>query len=155
SVRFAGAILQVGGEINGISLGSVGRGTQMDHIEVIAAADDNMEFWGGTVNVKYAAFMFGNDDMYDFDDGYSGKAQFVFAIKTSTNDTATVATKDADNGFECDADDQQSGNGSGHAIFSAPSDNGSGHLTGYRSHPVFYNCTMIGTNKRQETSDNT
>ena len=148
SVRYAGAILQVGGEINGISLGSVGRGTTMDHIEVIAAADDNMEFFGGTVNVKYATFMFSNDDMFDWDDGYSGKVQNVFAIKASTNDTATASTKDADNGFEMDADDQQSGNGSGVAIGTIASG-------GYRSHPVIYNCTMIGNNKTKETSDNT
>ncbi len=155
SVRFAGQILQVGGELNGISLGSIGRGTTVDHVEVISAADDNMEFWGGTVNVKNCTFMFGNDDMFDWDDGYSGKVQNIFAIKTSSNDTLSGGTKDADNGFEMDSDDQQSGNGSGHALFSAPSDNGFGHLCGYRSHPVIYNCTFIGSNKRKETSDNT
>jgi len=153
SVRYSGAILTVGGEINGISLGSVGRGTTMDHIEVISAADDNMEFWGGTVNVKNSVFMFGNDDMYDFDDGYSGHAQNIFSIKASANDTlggtgAGTGSGAADNGFECDSDDQQSGNGSGVAI-------GTIAVGGYRSHPVFYNCTMIGNNKRQETSDNT
>jgi hypothetical protein len=161
SVRYAGAILQVGGEINGISLGSVGRGTVIDHVEVVSAADDNMEFFGGTVNVKYASFMFGNDDMFDWDLGYSGKVQNVFSVKTSSNDTTGGLTGfgsgsgAADNGFEMDADDQQSGNGSGKAIGSSPSSNGNGHLTGYRSHPVIYNCTMIGNNKRQENSDNT
>ena len=153
SVRYAGAILTVGGEINGISVGAVGRGTTMDHLEVISAADDNMEFWGGTVNVKNSVFMFGNDDMYDFDDGYSGHAQNIFSIKASQNDTLGGAgtgsgSGAADNGFECDSDDQQSGNGSGVAI-------GTIIDGGYRSHPVFYNCTMIGNNKRQETSDNT
>jgi hypothetical protein len=106
----------------------------MEHIEVIAAADDNMEFWGGTVQVKYAAFMFGNDDMYDYDDGYNGKAQFVFSCKSSTNDTL-VTSPAADNGFECDADDQKSN------LFP-------------RSHPIFYNCTMIGNGKKILTSDN-
>ena len=153
SVRYSGAILQVGGEINGISLGSVGRGTIMDHVEVISAADDNCEFWGGTVNLKNCVFMFGNDDMYDFDDGYSGHAQNIFSIKAAGNDTlggagAGTGSGAADNGFECDSDDQASGNGSGVAI-------GTIVDGGYRSHPVFYNCTMIGNNKRQESSDNT
>ncbi len=148
SVRYAGQILQVGGELNGISFGSVGRGTIVDHVEVISAADDNMEFWGGTVNIKNCTFMFGNDDMFDWDDGYSGKVQNVFSIKVSTADTASAATKDADNGFEMDSDDQQSGNGSGVAI-------GTIQAGGYRSHPVIYNVTMIGNNKRTESSDNT
>jgi hypothetical protein len=134
SVRFAGAVLSVGAEINGISWGSVGRGTTVEHVEVISAADDNMEFFGGTVNVKHAVFMFGNDDMFDYDLDYKGKAQFIFSIKSSTNDTIITA-KDADNGFECDADDNKS------------------NLTP-RSHPVIYNCTMIGNGKQILTSDN-
>ncbi len=148
SIRNAGAVLQVGGEINALSLGSVGRGTTIDHVDIVSSADDGMEFWGGTVNIKYVNFMFGNDDMFDWDDGYSGHAQFIFGIKSSSADTANAATKDADNGFECDADDQASGNGSGVAI-------GTIAAGGYRSHPVIYNATMIGHNKRQETSDNT
>jgi len=118
-------------------------------------------FFGGTVNVKNSIFSFGNDDGFDWDLGYSGKAQNIVVIKTSSNDTLGGLTGfgsgegAADNGFEMDSDDQQSGNGSGKTIGSAPSDNGSGHLTGYRSHPIIYNCTFIGNNKRKETSDNT
>jgi hypothetical protein len=134
SVRYAGAILQVGGEINGISLGSVGAGTTVEHIEVISAADDNIEFFGGKVNIKYATFLFGNDDMFDWDDAYSGKSQFIFGIKSSTNDTITTS-KDADNGFEMDADDQKS------------------NLLP-RSHPIIYNTTFIGNGKQKLTSDN-
>jgi hypothetical protein len=133
SIRFAGAILQVGGELNALSLGSVGRGTTIDHVEVVSCADDGIELWGGTVNLKYCVSLFGNDDMFDFDDGWSGKAQFLFGLKTSTNDTLTSV--DADNGFECDADDQKSNN--------TP-----------RSHPVIYNCTIIGNEKKVRTSDN-
>lgn len=133
SIRHAGAILQVGGELNALSLGSVGRGTTIEHIEVISCADDAIEFWGGTVNVKYFSTMFGNDDMFDWDDGYKGKAQFLFGIKTGTTDTLTSV--DADNGFEMDADDQKS------------------NLLP-RSHPVIYNATFISNNKQVRTSDN-
>ncbi len=133
SIRHAGAILQVGGEINGLTLGSVGRGTTIEHVEVISTADDAIEFFGGTVDVKYFATLFGNDDMLDWDDGYSGRIQFAFGIKSSTNDTLTSA--DADNGFEMDADDQKS------------------NLL-VRSHPYIYNVTMIGNAKRVLTSDN-
>ncbi|MBL0103757.1 MAG: hypothetical protein IPP51_08370 [Bacteroidetes bacterium] len=134
SIRHSGAVLQVGGEINGLTLGSVGRGTTIEHIEVISCADDAMEFFGGTVNVKYFATLFGNDDMFDWDDGYSGKSQFIFGIKSSTNDTINTSP-DADNGFEMDADDQKS------------------NLLP-RSHPSIYNVTMIGSGKKVLTSDN-
>lgn len=130
SIRHSGAILAVGNELNGLSLGSVGRGTTLEHIEVISCGDDNIEFFGGTVNVKYCTSLFGNDDMYDWDLGWSGKAQFLFGMKSDN----TFAV-DNDNGFEADADDQKSNN--------TP-----------RSHPIIYNCTLIGNSKTTLTSDN-
>lgn len=131
SIRHSGAILVLGGELNGLSLGSVGRGTTIDHIEIVSCADDAIEFWGGTVNVKNYATLFGNDDMFDWDDAYSGKSQFIFGIKAAD----TTASADADNGFEMDADDQKS------------------NITP-RSHPVIYNATMIGNAKTTLSSDN-
>lgn len=130
SIRHAGAVLQVGGELNALSLGSVGRGTTIDHIEIVSCADDNVELWGGTVDLKYIAMLFGNDDNLDFDDGWRGRAQFIYVQKT--DNTASV---DNDNGFEMDGDDQRS------------------NLLP-RSHPVIYNVTMIGNSKTVQTSDN-
>ena len=120
SIRHSGASLVVGAELNGLTLGSVGRGTTIEHIEITSCADDNIEFFGGTVNVKYLTMLFGNDDMLDWDDGYTGKIQFVFGMKT--DNTASV---DADNGFEMDADDQKS------------------NLLP-RSHPIIYNVSNEG-----------
>jgi hypothetical protein len=130
SIRFAGAILTVGAEINALSLGSVGRGTTIDHLDIVASADDGIELWGGTVNLKYISLLFGNDDMLDWDDGYRGKVQFLFGLKAPV--TYSV---DSDNGIEADADDQKSNNL-------------------LRSHPVIYNATFIGNSKSTQTSDN-
>ena len=148
SLRFTGAVLAVGAEINGLTLASVGRGTTLNNIEIVSCADDNIEFFGGTVNLKHAVMMFGNDDGLDYDLGYSGKIQNVFLVKTSQNDTLTTVYGAADNGIEADSDDQASGNASGVAI-------GTIAVGGYRSHPIIYNVTMIGNNKRKETTDNT
>ena len=99
SIRFAGAILSVGAELNGLSLASVGRGTTIEHLDIISSADDNIEFFGGTVNIRYVAGLYGNDDMFDYDLGWTGKCQFLFGMKTDL--TASV---DSDNGFEMDTD---------------------------------------------------
>lgn len=100
SIRHGGAILSVGSEINGLTLGSVGRGTTLEHIEIVSCGDDNIELFGGTVNLKYCTTLFGNDDMFDYDLGWSGKAQFLFGMKapwsssntSATNGTATIAS---------------------------------------------------------------
>ena len=48
SIRHGGALIGEGNEINGLTLGGVGSGTEIDHIEVVANVDDGVEFFGGT-----------------------------------------------------------------------------------------------------------
>jgi hypothetical protein len=50
SIRHAGVVFQPNKELNGLSLGAVGRGTTIEHVETFATADDGFEFFGGTVN---------------------------------------------------------------------------------------------------------
>ena len=131
SIRHSGAILAVGAEINGLTLASVGRGTTVDHIEIVSCADDNIEIFGGTVNLKYITTLFGNDDMFDYDLGWKGKAQFFFGMKN----TAAGTSPDNDNGIEADSDDNASN-------------------VALRSHPVLYNFTILGNGKATPTADN-
>jgi hypothetical protein len=58
----------------------VGRQTIIDHVEVIANADDGVEFFGGTVNCKNLVVAFCGDDAFDLDQGYRGKGQFWLGI---------------------------------------------------------------------------
>jgi len=82
SIRHAGTSLGEGDEINGLTLGGVGSGTTIDHIEIIDSADDGLEFFGGTVNCRYIAVAFCGDDSFDMDMGYQGRGQFWLAIQT-------------------------------------------------------------------------
>lgn len=136
SVRHAGAYIgtnTAGNELNGISLYSVGRGTKIDHCETVAAADDNFELFGGTVDLKYCSVLYGDDDFYDYDLGWKGRMQFCFGI---AGDSLT-GLHSTDNGYEADADD-----------------NGSS-TTFDRSHPLIYNTTLIGNGHIIPTADNT
>ena len=133
SIRHSGANLLVGSEINGLTLASVGRGTKIEHIEIVSCADDNIEIFGGTVDLKYCTTLYGNDDMYDYDLGWTGKAQFLFGMKADFNGTPHVS-QDNDNGFECDGGDN------------------SQLLT--PSNPTIYNATILGNAKVDGTADN-
>ena len=82
SIRHGGAELAPGDEINGLTLGAVGSGTQMDHIEVLSNSDDGIEFFGGSVSIKYAVVAFCGDDSYDWDLGWRGKGQFWFSLNS-------------------------------------------------------------------------
>ena len=95
SIRHGGTLLESNKELNGLSLGGVGRGTTVEFVEAYAIADDGFEFFGGTVNTRYLISAFNDDDSFDTDMGYRGKNQFWFGIQ----DTAA-----ADKGAEIDGD---------------------------------------------------
>ncbi len=80
SIRHGGDVLTDGDEINGFTLGGVGRGTVVEFIDVIANADDGIEFFGGTVDMKNAIVTCVVDDSYDYDQGFRGRGQFWVAI---------------------------------------------------------------------------
>ncbi len=52
-------------ELNSLTLGSVGSGTTIDHIQVSYADDDAYEWFGGSVNQKYLIAFAANDDDFD------------------------------------------------------------------------------------------
>ena len=72
SIRHGGANIGEGNEINGLTLGGVGSGTTIDHIEIIANQDDGIEWFGGTVNVSHALIWNNGDDALDADQGWNG-----------------------------------------------------------------------------------
>ena len=84
SIRHGGTIIGANNEINGLSLGGVGRGTVVEFVEVALNADDGFEFFGGTVNTRYLISAFNDDDSFDYDEGYRGNNQFWFSIQDST-----------------------------------------------------------------------
>jgi hypothetical protein len=81
SVRHGGKKLTTDKEINGVSLGGVGRGTTFEFVEAYATADDGFEFFGGSVDTKYLISAFNDDDGFDTDQGFHGRNQFWFAIQ--------------------------------------------------------------------------
>lgn len=88
SIRHGGASIAPNNEINGLTMGGVGRGTTIEYVEVYANLDDCFEWFGGTVNTRYLAGAFCGDDTFDYDEGYRGLNQFWFGIQ-SPDDAGT------------------------------------------------------------------
>lgn len=76
-VRYPGFEVSTGNELNGISLGGVGDGTEMSHIQVHNSSDDGIEWFGGTVDGDHLVFTGNDDDSIDIDNGYTGGLQFL------------------------------------------------------------------------------
>jgi len=124
SIRHGGAEIGDANEINGLTLGSVGRGTRLRHIEVISNYDDGIEFFGGTADLKYASIMFCKDDYFDWDQGYKGRGQFLYGVQLPE---FGGQGDQGDNGMEMDGDDGYDA--------SRPAN----------SDPTFFNVTLIGS----------
>jgi len=119
SIRYGGFGLAPNSEINGLTLGGVGRETDIHHIEVFQNSDDAIELFGGAVNMKYLVFQGNGDDGLDVDEGWRGKVQFLFNLQ------GTAGGQDSDKGSE-----QDSGT--------------TGDASQPFATPTIYNATMIG-----------
>lgn len=98
-IEFAGYPYKKDQEINGLTLASVGRGTQIDHVQVSYSNDDSFEWFGGSVNCKYLIAYKGWDDDFDTDFGFSGSVQFALSVRDSR-----IADTSWSNCFESDND---------------------------------------------------
>ncbi|MBL4587637.1 MAG: hypothetical protein JKX84_11375 [Flavobacteriales bacterium] len=72
SIRHGGITIGEGNELNGLTLGGVGTGTDISNIEIYATLDDGVECFGGTVNMDNILVYFQGDDGIDLDQNYAG-----------------------------------------------------------------------------------
>jgi hypothetical protein len=119
-IEFSGVPFSPNNEINGLTMGGVGRKTVLEYIQVSYNNDDSFEWFGGTVNAKYLIAYKGLDDEFDTDNGYRGKLQFLLGIRD-----ADIADVSQSNGLEAD-------------------NNASGSMATPRSNPTVSNMTVIG-----------
>jgi len=80
SIRYGGFAIGTGDEVNGLTLGAVGRGTTVDHVEVYANDDDGVEWFGGTVHTSHLLAAYVGDDAFDYDQGFRGTGQYWASI---------------------------------------------------------------------------
>ena len=130
-IEFAGIAADPNSEINGLTLGGVGRGTVIENVQVSYGNDDAYEFFGGTVNCKNLIAFATADDDFDFDFGYVGNIQFGVSLR----DPRFVDGGDAGNGIECDND-------------------GAGSTATPRTRPMLSNFTFCGPNGATGTLGN-
>ena len=72
SIRHGGTNIGAGNEINGLTLGGVGSGTTIDHIEIVGNQDDGIEWFGGSVDVTDVVIWNAGDDGLDTDQDWTG-----------------------------------------------------------------------------------
>ncbi|MDZ7281940.1 hypothetical protein N4G62_07865 [Sphingomonas sanguinis] len=95
-IRYSGIAISDGNELQGLTLGGTGSGTVLDHIQSHNSADDGIEIFGGTSNLKYIAITGADDDGFDIDNGYRGFMQFLIAAQRTLGATADSFSTEID-----------------------------------------------------------
>jgi hypothetical protein len=119
-IEYAGFEVSPNNELNGLTLNGVGSKTVIENVQVHFGNDDGIEWFGGTVNVKYAIVTGADDDQFDYSTGWQGKGQFWIAQTDTTR---------GDKGFEVDNNE---------TTFTAQP----------YTDPTIYNVTLIGRSGR-------
>jgi hypothetical protein len=97
-LEYTGARSDADVEHNGLTLNGVGNGTKIENVYIPYGADDAIEFFGGSVNVKNILAVDPDDDMFDFTQGYSGTLENAYGIWQ----TGYVSTESDPRGIEAD-----------------------------------------------------
>jgi hypothetical protein len=127
-IEFAGYDLlspNSGNEINGLTMGGVGSGTTIDHVQVSYGKDDSFEWFGGTVNATNLVSFAADDDNFDFDNGYTGTITCALALADQSSTHSLSSGSPDSNGIELD----NNAAGSGATPF---------------TNPVINNLTIVG-----------
>ena len=91
-IRYSGFVLSGDNELQSLTTGGTGTGTQFDHIMSFNSSDDGVEFFGGFVNVKNLIVVGAEDDGLDTDTGVKANMQYVIvAQRDGAGDTIIEA----------------------------------------------------------------
>ena len=126
-IEWAGIAFTTNNEINGLTLGAVGRATVIDYVQVAFSGDDAYEPFGGTVNLRHVIATAPVDDMFDGDNGWRGYVQFALGV--SNPDIADIS---GSNGIENDND-------------------ANGTASTPLTQPIFSNLTILGPRTQRPT----
>ena len=126
-IEWAGIAFTTNNEINGLTLGAVGRATTIDYVQVAFSGDDAYEPFGGTVNLRHIIATAPVDDMFDGDNGWRGYVQFALGV--SNPDIADIS---GSNGIENDND-------------------ANGTASTPLTQPIFSNVTILGPRTQRPT----
>ncbi len=95
-IRYSGIAISDGNELQGLTLGGTGSGTVIDHVQSHNSADDGVEIFGGTTNMKYMVMTGADDDGFDIDNGYRGFIQFMITAQRAIGATADSFSTEID-----------------------------------------------------------
>ncbi|WP_133622046.1 hypothetical protein [Bradymonas sediminis] len=76
-IEFGGGFVEGDNALNGLTLAGCGKETTVDYVHIHKGDDDNLEIFGGSVDIRHILLTRAGDDPFDIDTGWHGTAQFL------------------------------------------------------------------------------
>lgn len=99
-IRYSGYVLSGNSELQSLTLGGVGSGTVIDHIQSHNSSDDAFENFGGRVSLRYLVLTGADDDNIDVDTGWQGTLQYVIGVQKTSGAADSMIELDSANALE-------------------------------------------------------
>ncbi len=80
-IRYSGYALSADNELQSLTAGAIGSGTNLEYIQSVNSSDDGAEFFGGAVNMKHYIAVNADDDSLDTDTGVQGNYQYLLLLQ--------------------------------------------------------------------------
>lgn len=90
-IEFAGARIVSNKELNGLTVAGCGSDTEIDFVQVHRGLDDALEMFGGSADVRHALLSYSGDDVFDWDQGWTGRVQYVSILQRAGADKGIEA----------------------------------------------------------------
>ncbi|TIX49617.1 hypothetical protein [Alteraurantiacibacter aquimixticola] len=97
-IRYSGFVLSGDDELQSLTTGGIGSGTDISFIQSVNSSDDGIEFFGGVVNAKNIIVAGAEDDSLDSDTGVKLNMQYVLVAQRQDIGDAIIEA-DSNNGL--------------------------------------------------------
>lgn len=98
-IRYSGFVLSGDNELQSLTTGGTGTGTEISYVQSVNSSDDGVEFFGGFVNISNLIVAGAEDDSLDTDTGVKANMQYVLVAQRDEIGDAIIEA-DSSNGLE-------------------------------------------------------
>ncbi|MXO66802.1 hypothetical protein GRI91_13635 [Altererythrobacter endophyticus] len=96
-IRYSGFAIAKDNELQSLTTGGTGTGTEVDYFQSFNSSDDGMEFFGGYMNMKHAVVVGASDDSIDTDFGVQANMQYVIAVQRASTGNGIIEADSSSN----------------------------------------------------------
>ena len=99
-LRYSGFTLNSGSELQSLTTGGVGSGTEISYVQSFNSSDDGVELFGGSPKLDHFIVVGSEDDSFDIDTGAKADIQYAIAVQRAGAGDNAIELDSPDSDFD-------------------------------------------------------